>query len=347
LNKKILSMLIIFTINLNFVSCNMSRKQRFETEFLLFFDTVTQVVAYVDSKEEFNKLSDIIYNGLKKYHELFDIYNNYDGINNLKTINDNAGFAPVKVDREIIDLLIFSRQEYENSNGKCNVALGSVLEIWHEYREYGIENPENASLPTMQELKAAKQHTDINNIIIDKKASTVYLADPKISIDVGAVAKGFATEQVCQLAVENGFNSFLISVGGNVRAIGSKVNGKPWNVGIQNPDINDANKIIHTTLLNDKSLVTSGDYQRYYIVDGKKYNHIINPDTLFPADFFKSVTIICEDSAKADALSTTVFTMPFDEGLEYINNIPDTEAVWVFQDGTKKYSNNFKDYVLK
>ncbi len=347
MNKRILSILIIIIFNINFVACSANKKQRHEAEFLLLFDTITQVVAYTETKEEFDNFSSLIYDGLKEYHELFDIYNDYEGINNIKTINDNAGISPVKVDKKIVDLLKFSKLEYENSNGKFNIAFGSVLEIWHKYREKGIENPENASLPTMQELKSAEQHTEIDNIIIDENASTVYLADSQMSIDVGAIAKGYATERVCQLAIENGYTSGLVSVGGNIRAIGNKdEDGTAWNVGIQNPNNEHSNKIIYTTLLTNKSLVTSGDYQRYYVVDGKKYNHIIDPDTLMPAEYFKSVTIICEDSGKADSLSTIVFNMPFEEGLEYINNIPDTEAVWVLQDDSIKYSENFEDYIM-
>ncbi len=347
MNKRILSILIIIIFNINFVACGANKKQRHEAEFFLLFDTVTQVVAYTETKEEFDSFSNLIYNSLKEYHELFDIYNNYEDINNLKTINDNAGVTPIKVDKKIIDLLKFAKSEYENSNGQCNIAFGSVLEIWRKYRENGIENPKHASLPTMQELKTAKQHTDIDNIIIDEKASTVYLADAEMSIDVGAVAKGYATEKVCQLAIENGYTSGLVSVGGNIHAIGNKdENGSAWNVGIQNPNNEHSNKIIYTTLLTNKALVTSGDYQRYYVVNGKKYNHIIDTHTLMPAEYFKSVTIICEDSAKADSLSTTVFNMPFEEGLEYINNIPDTEAVWVLQDDSIKYSENFEDYIM-
>ncbi|NLP26664.1 MAG: FAD:protein FMN transferase [Clostridiales bacterium] len=348
LSKRIVSIFIIIIINCNLIACDANKKQRHEIEFFMLFDTVTQVVAYTETKEEFDNLSSIIYNSLKEYHELFDIYNNYENLNNLKTINDNAGIAAVKVNREIIDLLNFAKQEYENSDGLCNIALGSVLRIWHEYREYGIEFPESSSLPTMEELKFAAQHTDINNIIIDEKSSTVYLADAQMSLDVGAIAKGFATERVCQLAIKKGVTSALVSVGGNVRAIGSKYrNGEPWNVGIQNPNKEHSKKIIYTTLLDNKSLVTSGDYQRYYIVDGKRYGHVIDPKTLMPAENFKSVTIICEDSAKADSLSTIVYNMPFEEGFRYINDIPDTEAIWVLQDDTIKCSDNFEDYIMK
>jgi len=333
---------------MNFAACSGPKKVRYEAEFLVLFDTVTKVVAYTSSKEEFNKYSQLIYDSLKEYHELYDIYNDYDGINNIKTINDNAGIKPVKVDKKIIDLLIFSKKGYKNTNGKMNIAFGSVLEIWHDYRTEGNDDPENAKLPPMDKLEAAKKHTDINKVIIDEVESTVFLSDPKMSLDVGAVGKGYATEQVSQIAMKNGLTSGLISVGGNVRTIGNKGESRElWNIGIQNPNKDANESMLKVAYLKDLSLVTSGDYERYYTVDGKNYHHIIDPETLFPAGYFTAVTIICKDSGFADVLSTAVFNMPFEQGLKFIDSLPDTEALWVLKNGEIKYSANFKDLIKK
>jgi thiamine biosynthesis lipoprotein len=206
-----------------------------------------------------------------------------------------------------------------------------------------MNDEENAKLPPMDKLKAASQHTDINKVIIDEKNSTVYLEDPKMSLDVGAVGKGYATEQVSKVAINSGIKSGLISVGGNVRAIGSKgINNQLWNLGIQNPDLESKETTLKIVFVNDKSVVSSGDYERYYTVNGKRYHHIIDPDTLFPAQYFSQVTIITKDSGMGDALSTAVYNMPFDQGVKFINELPDTEAMWVMKNGEIKYSNNFK-----
>lgn len=163
-----------------------------------------------------------------------------------------------------------------------------------------------------------------------------------MSLDVGAIAKGYSVEQVSKTAVEHGFDSGLISVGGNVRTIGYKGDDKGlWNVGIQNPDRGQPD--LYYVSLTDKSLVTSGNYIRYYTVDGKKYHHIINPETLFPTEYYDAVTIICRDSGVADALSTAVFNMPFEQGKELIESLPETEAVWIFPDGKTEYSSHFED----
>lgn len=332
-----------------FTSCNSKEKKRYEAEFLELFDTATMIVGYANSKEEFTKYSQIIYDGLNEYHKLYDIYNNYDGINNIKTINDNAGIKPVKVDKRIIELLIFSINEYKETDGKTNIALGSVLKLWHDYREKGIEYPELASLPPIEELKELNEHTNINDIIINEEESTVFLKDPAMSLDVGAIAKGYATEEVSQIAINNGFTNGLINVGGNILAIGTKQDNKDntvkWNVGIQNPDKSSEKKVLKIVYLENMSLVTSGNYQRYYTVNGKQYNHIIDTKTLFPATYFASVTIICENSKKADSISTAVYGMPYEQGKALVDNLDNTEAVWVFENGDIKYSDNFENYL--
>ena len=331
---------------MSLTACGEKELNKYQSEFLMLFDTVTRIVGYSESKEEFKEYSQIIHDDLKEYHQLYDIYNDYEGVNNIKTINDNAGIKPVKVDKRIIELLKFSKELYEKTNGKTNIAFGSVLKIWHKYRNEGIEDPENASLPTDEELKIANEHTNIEDMIIDEENSTVFLKDPLMSLDVGAIAKGYATEQASKMARDNGLHSGLLSVGGNVRAINNNATtNEPWNVGIQNPDREAEKSVIEVVKLDNSSLVTSGDYERYYTVDGEKYNHIIDPDTMYPSKYFTAVSIISKNSGVSDALSTAIFCMPFEEGLEFINSMPETEAMWIFSDKTIKYSDNFESFI--
>ena len=248
---------------------------------------------------------------------------------------------------KIIDLLKFSIDLYHKTDGEINIAMGSVLKIWHVYRNDGINNPEYAALPPMEKLQEAAQHIDINNIIIDEEASTVYLADPKMSLDVGSIGKGYAVQQVADYARELGYSNLIINCGVNAISIGPKIDNTDWILGIQNPDLNAAQNILKRVYVTDKCLVTSGDYQRYYIVDDVEYCHIIDPDTLMPADYFKAVSIIASHSGLADALSTALFNMPYEEGLALINSIENAEAIWVFEDGSIHYSENFKDYIVE
>ena len=322
-------------------------EKRYNATFFEMFDTKTDIVGYGTSEEEFKAQADLLKEKLTYYNNLFDIYHDYEGINNIKTINDNAGKQPVVVDEEIIELLKFCKEMYERSDRQVNVAMGSVLSIWHEYREEGRDNPERAAVPEMAELKEAENNTDINHLVIDEEAKTVYLDNPEMSLDVGGIGKGYAVQKLAEYAEEIGMDSLLISVGGNVCAVGAKKDGTPWTVGIQNPDMSSEERYIGKVEVEDKSVVTSGDYQRYYEVDGVRYCHIIDPDTLMPADYFASVTIIAEDSGIADAMSTAVYNMTLEEGLEFVNGLEGIEAMWIMKDGSVHYSENFEEYLGK
>lgn len=330
------------------LSCSGPGEKRYEASFLELFDTASVVVGYAKSEDDFTKYSQKVYDELKVYNELFDIYNDYDGINNIKTINDNAGIKPVKVDKKIIDLLSFSEEMYEKTDGKVNVAFGAVLSLWHDHREAGLNNPDRATLPDYEELKKQNEHTNIEDMIIDKNASTVYLQDGSMSLDVGAIAKGYAVEQVSLFIQKEGMKNGMISVGGNVRTFGEKYDEKgkrvPWTVGIQNPDTSSDRKSLYDLHLSGYSLVTSGVYERYYVVDGKHYHHIIDPETLMPAKYFLSISIVCKDSGMADALSTAVFNMPYEEGSKMVEGLKGVEALWVFPDSTMKYSSGFEKW---
>ena len=313
--------------------------KQYNATFLDVFDTVTTIVGRADSQETFTANAHAVHDGLMEYHQLFDIYNDYEGVNNLKTINDNAGIAPVVVDQKIIDLLKDCKAYYDLTGGKVNVAMGSVLYLWHVARNDGINDPVHAELPDAAALKEAAEHTDMGNVIIDEAASTVYLSDPSMRLDVGAVAKGWALQRVCEHAPE----SLLISVGGNVCPTGAKdENGTPWVVGVQNPDGGDA--YLHTLYTTTSSVVTSGDYQRAYVVDGQLYHHIIDPETLYPSTHWRAVTIVCGDSGLADALSTALFLLPQAEGQALLDGC-NAEALWVDADGNMFYSPGFADII--
>ena len=328
--------------------------QRFTAYYFDVFDTMTQVIAYCDSQAEFDRQAEALHADLVAFHQLYDIYNDYEGVNNIKTINDNAGVAPVQVDERILDMLELAVELYDTTNGKLNIAMGSVLAIWHDYREAAEADPSDAdnALPSQAELEAAAQHCDINDIIIDHEAGTVYLADPEMRLDVGSVGKGYAVEQVCRAAQARGLISASVSVGGNLRSIGSKPKGQPWESGIASPwndqlIYNSQTSLIAVVDSDDRAVVTSGDYQRYYTVDGVRYHHIIDPDTLWPADYFTAVTILCSDSGLADCLSTGVFCMPLEEGMALIESLDGVEALWCTKDGQVITSSGFAQYQIE
>ena len=336
--RKLLSLILIFTLSVCACAPAEPERKQYTASFLTLFDTVTTIVGRAESEEAFQEKAQRIHDELLYYHQLFDIYNSYEGMNNLKSVNDQAGIAPVVVDRAVIDLLADSKEYYSLTNGRVNIAMGSVLSLWHDARSDGEDDPLNAYLPEEAKLLEASDHTSIDDIVIDFQASTVYLADPQMRLDVGAVAKGWSAQRVAE-SLESGL---LISVGGNVCATGPKdAEGTPWVIGIDNPD---GEGYLHTVYVSQGSVVTSGDYQRWYIVGDTLYHHIIDPDTLYPARYWKSVTIVCEDSGLADALSTALFLLPYEEGLAVLHQC-DAEALWMDQDGKLFYSTGFRDLI--
>lgn len=329
-------------LSLLFTGCAQpGKKGQYQAAYLDVFDTVTSITAQAESEDAFREQAEKIHDRLLRCHQLFDIYNDYAGLNNLKTVNDNAGIAPVKVDGEIIRLLQDCRAYYELTDHAVNAAMGSVLQLWHEARTAGLENPEQAALPEDTALKNAAAHTDWAAVEIDEEAGTVYLSDPELRLDVGAVAKGWSAQRAAEAAPEG----FLISVGGNVCATGPKDNsGTPWVVGITDPD--GGADYLHTLYDTDSAIVTSGDYQRYYVVGGVRYHHIIDPETLYPAGRFRSVTVICGDSGLADALSTALFVLPREEG-EALAQSCGAEAMWVDTEGNCFYTPGFSNWICQ
>lgn len=310
--------------------------KQYNATFLNLFDTVTTVVGRAESQEAFRAQAEKIRDNLEYYHQRFDIYHDYEGIANLKTVNDQAGIAPAKVDKAVMDLLRDCKTYYELTGGKVNAAMGSVLSLWHDARADALHDPRDARLPDSQALKDAATHMDMACLVLDETVSTAYLTDPQASLDVGAIAKGWATERVAQAAP----SGMLISVGGNVCATGPKLpDGTPWVIGIQNPDNSAEN--VHTIYVTGGCVVTSGDYQRVFAVDGKRYHHIIDPKTQMPAEYWRSVTVVCGDSGLADALSTALFVMPLEQGRALAQQCG-AEVLWIDAAGAEHMTPGFQ-----
>lgn len=339
--KRILALIVLVLLLAGCAAPEVQKKPTiYEASFLSLFDTVTVVKGAAESKEAFEETARMVQDELTRYHQLFDVYSGYDGLNNLKTVNDMAGIGPVEVEKPIIDLLLDCRSYYELSGGKVNVAMGGVLKLWHDARSQGLDDPANAKLPDMAALQEAAAHSSFDAVVIDEAASTVYISDPLVRLDVGAVAKGWAAQRVAEKMPPN----MLLSVGGNVCATGPKTeNGEPWVIGVQNPD-GAGDSYLHTLYVTGGSYVTSGDYQRAYTVDGKLYHHIIDPDTLMPSAYWRSVTVVCDDSGLADALSTALFVLPREDGQKLLDE-RGAMAMWVDSQGEIYYSPGFENII--
>ena len=218
--------------------------------------------------------------------------------------------------------------------------MGSVLSLWHDAREAGLNDPAHAALPDRDALEAAAEHVRFDTVEINESDGTVFLTDAAQRLDVGAVAKGWAAQRVSQLLPEG----YMLNVGGNVCTRGTKPDGSSWNVAVQSPNMAEDNLCV--VQLTGQSLVTSGDYQRSYTVDGKAYHHIIDPDTLMPGTYWRSVSILAGDSGVADALSTALFLLPLERGRELAEAFQ-VEVMWVDADMNITQTDGFAKAVRK
>ena len=331
--KRIAAILLI--IAALFAPCGCKKTDaKYQYAFFDIFDTVTELTIYAENETAAADAARAAHERLIYLNKLFDIYNEYNDAVSLMAVNASAANAPVSVSEETMALLKFAKEAYTFTGGRVNAAMGGVLSIWHDYREAGLADEANAQLPPMELLEKAAEHTDISSIVLDEANGTVFFTDSMVRLDVGAIAKGFAgqivTDELNARIDAGEISAALISLGGNVCAAGTKPNGEAWQIAVQDPRGSDN---AATASIASGYVVTSGDYQRYYTVNGVRYNHIIDPDTLMSADKHASVTVISQDGALADALSTALFIMDSGEGRALIDSIDDAEALWIAKDG--------------
>lgn len=299
---------------------------------------------YVSKKSHFDPLVAMVKSEFLRLNHIFDKYNDVTGVNNLKTVNDNAGIAPVTVDQELIDLLLIAKEWKTKSNGTFDITLGSVLKIWHNFREEGQAlntNNQYGKTPSLVDLQAANQYVGWDYVVIDDTANTVYLTDTHVSLDLGGISKGYATDLVAAKLKKGGLEAGLLSFGGSSSVIiGSKPNNLNWNVAVRAPIRGNPYVELDYAYFPDSfALSSSGDDQNYYQAGADLYyHHLIDPTTLFPVDNgCHSVTVFTTENATvAEALSKTLFILPIEEATAYLNQYnldhPDQTlyAIWIF-----------------
>lgn len=313
-----------------FASCSSDSRQRYESVYTDVFDTVTQLTVYCNSQKEFDSLSETVHNELLRLHQLFDIYNHYEGVQNLFDINSSSNDSFAEIDPAVSELILLGKEMYSTTDGALNVGMGSVLSVWHQYREEGN------SVPAKAMLTEAYQNCNLDSVSVN--GNNIQITDSHLKFDFGAVAKGYAADRLSDLIKKQGYVDFALNIGGNVITSGTKL-GKKWRIGVENPD----GGVLTTLSVSDVSVVTSGDYQRYYEVDGIKYHHIIDPVTLFPAERYHSVSVICSSSSYADALSTALFCLPIEKGKALAEKYH-AEVLWVTVNNELIRTDGFKSY---
>ncbi len=273
--------------------------------------TVCSINAYDDGSE---KLYTAIFNRLE---EIDDDFNVNKSQSEISLINSNAGIAPVKVSEDVYYVVKTALQFSGLTKGAFDPTIGPVVALW------GI-NTDHARIPEKNEIEQALRFVDYTKVILDDKGQTVYLTEKGMSIDLGGIAKGYACDEVVKILKHNKVKRAVVDLGGNVYVWGTKKDGSRWKVGVRNPESNAADPALALSLYNS-TVVTSGVYERYFIQDGIRFHHIINPEDGYPCqNDLLSLTVVCESSIIADALSTSLFLLGQDKGFEFVEKLSQT-----------------------
>ncbi|MCT2534298.1 FAD:protein FMN transferase [Aquibacillus koreensis] len=289
-----------------------------ETAFLM--GTVVTIKVYDEDKE------DVLDLAFDRMHALADqITSEEEAASEVDKINQNAGVEPVSVSEDLFTLIDKGKTYSAKAEGTFDISIGPLTSLWH------IGFPD-ARKPEQTEIDKVLPLVDYKNIELNEEEQSVFLKREGMKLDLGAIAKGFIADEIVQVLEENEVETAIIDLGGNIFVMGDHPEGKAWTVGIQNP-FSARGETVGTVKVTNKSIVTSGIYERYLEQDGVKYHHILNSKDGYPImNDIAGISIISEKSIDGDALSTSVFSKGIKEGMAYIEEFDGVEAVFVSND---------------
>jgi len=251
----------------------------------------------------------------------------------LSQINREAGMRPVKADPEVIAVIQDALDVATMTGGAFDPTVGPLVRLW------GIGG-DKARVPGKDEIDAARRLVGFSHVILDKKAGTVFIENKGMAVDLGGIAKGYASDRAVEILKARGIKGGIVAVAGDLKLFGAGEGGKPWKIGIQHPRKPDA--LLTELEVNDAATSTSGDYERYFIKDGRRYCHILDPKTGYPASGLMSVTVLARDSYLADSLATGLFVMGPEKANAFARSHPEIEVLMVAGDGSISSTGRFR-----
>lgn len=323
-------LLLIFVTTLIGCSKNKTSTSELLSRTELFMGTVIKITLY-DSND-----STILDKAFDKVAEIESLVSINDSGTELDKVNDFAGISPVEVSPTTYEIVEKGLEYSKLSNGGFDITIGPLVKLW----SIGLEG---AKVPTQEEIDAVLPLIDYNLLELNKENHTIFLKNENMMIDLGSIAKGYAADEISRILTENNVNSAIIDLGGNIYAHGIKPSGKDWNIGIQNP-FNNRGDIIGVLKVKNKTVVTSGIYERYIEKDGIKYHHLLNPSTGYPFENnIAGVSIVTDKSTDADALSTIVFSKGLEDGLKFVESLSNVDAIFITTDNKVYITNGIRD----
>ena len=295
----------------------------------------TSTVSISDSQFKFNTIMTITLYGYNdksifteiwaKIDEMENTYSANINTSDVSLFNENPSTDPIPVSEDIIKMVNRAMPMSEATEGRFDLTIEPVVKLW------GIST-ETPRVPAQSEIDSALTHVNFQNLIADTANNTLQKSDPDLHIDLGGIAKGYAADQIKAFLATKGIDRAIINLGGNIFAVGSKAKDTPWNVGVQNP-FEPNGDVVGILKASDKSVVTSGSYERFFEQDGKVYHHILNTSTGYPVENeLISVTIISDFSVDGDILSTSTFSLGLEEGRKLINSLDNIAAIFITKD---------------
>lgn len=318
---------LIFALVLALIGgCTRSRTvHRTET----IMGTQVTITVAADTAEAGRKAIDAGMAELKRLDAMMSLYKTDSEI---AQVNRAAGLQPVRVSPEMVEVVGQALRTAQLTHGAFDVTIGPLVVLWQMRLKEG-------SVPTDAEISGVLKLVDYRNVVVDPKASTIFLRKKGMVLDVGGCAKGYAADRVRDLYRAKGITNAVIAVAGDIWVMGTREDGTPWRVGVQHPREKD--KVLTVLELKDRYLSTSGDYERFVIREKKRYHHILDPRTGRPARGIIAVTVIGEEGAIIDPLTTALFILGKDEGMRLVNKLGG-DAIFVDQEGTVMTSAGIK-----
>ncbi len=281
-----------------------------------------------ETKEDADKYINMAINEITRIEQLIS---SWDPNSQTSLINKNAGIQPVKVDKELLDLILRAKHISKLTNGAFDISYASMDRIWKF-------DGSMTEMPLKEDVKSSVSKVGYENIIVDKEKHTVFLKLKGMKIGFGAIGKGYAADKAKDVLKTYGVVSGIINASGDLSAWGKQTNGEDWNVAIKNPL--NKNKVFALIPIYKKAVVTSGNYEKQVSFNGRTYSHIIDPRTGYPSSGLVSVSVFAPSAELADALATSIFVMGKDVGLNFVNQLPSIDCIIVDNMGKIYYSDD-------
>lgn len=309
--------ILIITL-LSYISCSSPDYKIYESQKILM-GTLFKIKACAKNQitqKQFNETAEMAFAEVSRLESRMSSYNPESIIS---LVNKNAGIKPVKITDEILEVVGTALEISAQTGGVFDISFGPFGKLWNiKHRK---------APPSKKEIEETKKLVNYKNIVLDEKNKTLFLTEKNMSIGLGGIAKGYAAQKASEILIKNGIKNFIVNAGGDLYFKGAK-NKASWTSAIKDPDGKPAN-LLTFKVKTDMAVVTSGDYERFFIYKGKKYHHIINPNTGYPAEGIKSITVFAADPALADGYATAFFVLGYEKSLKITEKNTDIAFIMI------------------